>query len=42
MGRRLADAYNVGRLQEELIKFGRVPLLIVDEVGCAPRGAGAP
>lgn len=30
---RLADAHHAGRLQEELIKLGRIPLLIIDEVG---------
>jgi DNA replication protein DnaC len=30
---RLADAHHAGRLQGELVKLGRIPLLIVDEVG---------
>jgi DNA replication protein DnaC len=30
---RLAEAHHAGRLQDELVKLGRVPLLIVDEVG---------
>jgi DNA replication protein DnaC len=30
---RLADAHHAGRLEDELVKLGRVPLLIVDEVG---------
>ncbi|GAB3977247.1 hypothetical protein GCM10029978_066440 [Actinoallomurus acanthiterrae] len=30
---RLAEAHHAGRLQDELIKLGRIPLLIVDEVG---------
>jgi DNA replication protein DnaC len=33
---RLADAHTAGRLQDELIKLGRVPLLIIDEVGYIP------
>jgi IstB-like ATP binding protein len=36
---RLADAHHAGRLQDELVKLGRIPLSIVNEVGCAPRGA---
>jgi DNA replication protein DnaC len=36
---RLAEAKRVGRLADELERLGRIPLLIVDEVGCAPRGA---
>jgi DNA replication protein DnaC len=36
---RLAEAHHAGRLQAELTKLGRYPLLVVDEVGCAPRGA---
>ncbi len=27
---RLAEAHHVGRLQDELVKLGRVPLLIID------------
>jgi DNA replication protein DnaC len=30
---RLADAHNAGRLQAELIRLGRYPLLVIDEVG---------
>ena len=30
---RLADAHQAGRLQTELIRLGRYPLLVVDEVG---------
>src|SRR5689334_12851980 len=30
---RLADAHHAGRLQAELIRLGRYPLLVVDEVG---------
>ncbi|MDT7725058.1 MAG: hypothetical protein QOI21_1634 [Actinomycetota bacterium] len=33
---RLADAHHAGRLQDELVKLGRVPLLIADEVGDIP------
>jgi DNA replication protein DnaC len=33
---RLAEAHHAGRLQDELIKLGRVPLLIIDEVGYIP------
>jgi DNA replication protein DnaC len=33
---RLADAHQAGRLQDELIKLGRIPLLMVDEVGYIP------
>jgi DNA replication protein DnaC len=33
---RLADAHHSGRLQDELVKLGRIPLLIVDEVGYIP------
>jgi hypothetical protein len=33
---RLADASHAGRLQDEIIKLGRIPLLIVDEVGYIP------
>jgi len=38
---RLAEAHHTGRLQEELIKLGRIPLLIVDEVGYIPFEAEA-
>src|SRR2546423_3972004 len=38
----LADAQRQGRLDAELDRLQRVPLLIVDEVGCAPRGAMRP
>jgi DNA replication protein DnaC len=30
---RLADAHHAGRLQPELVRLGRYPLLVVDEVG---------
>jgi DNA replication protein DnaC len=33
---RLADAHHAGRLQDEITKLGRIPLLIVDEVGYIP------
>jgi DNA replication protein DnaC len=33
---RLAEAHHAGRLQQELVKLGRVPLLVVDEVGYIP------
>ena len=38
---RLADAHHTGRLEDELVKLGRVPLLIVDEVGYIPFEAEA-
>jgi hypothetical protein len=38
---RLAEAHHAGRLQDELVKLGRVPLLIVDEVGYIPFEAEA-
>lgn len=33
---RLAEAHHTGRLQDELIKLGRYPLLVIDEVGYIP------
>jgi DNA replication protein DnaC len=33
---RLADAHHAGRLQDELRRLGRYPLLIIDEVGYIP------
>jgi DNA replication protein DnaC len=33
---RLAGAHHAGRMQDEIIKLGRIPLLIVDEVGYIP------
>jgi DNA replication protein DnaC len=33
---RLAEAHHAGRLQQELTKLARVPLLVVDEVGYIP------
>jgi len=33
---RLAEAHHAGRLQEELVRLGRYPLLVVDEVGYIP------
>jgi DNA replication protein DnaC len=38
---RLAEAHNAGRLQTELIRLARYPLLIVDEVGYIPFEAEA-
>jgi DNA replication protein DnaC len=38
---RLAEAHHAGRLQDELVKLGRTPLLIVDEVGYIPFEAEA-
>jgi DNA replication protein DnaC len=36
---RLRDAHDEGRLAAELKRLRRYRLLIIDEVGCAPRGA---
>jgi len=33
---RLAEAHHAGRLQDELVRLGRYPLLVVDEVGYIP------
>ncbi len=33
---RLADAHAAGRLQAELVRLGRYPLLVIDEVGYIP------
>ena len=33
---RLAEAYHAGRLQTELVRLGRYPLIVVDEVGYIP------
>ena len=33
---RLAAAHHTGRLQDELVRLGRYPLLVVDEVGYIP------
>jgi DNA replication protein DnaC len=33
---RLADAHHDGRLQAELTRLGRYPLLVIDEVGYIP------
>jgi DNA replication protein DnaC len=38
---RLADAHHAGRLQSELTRLGRYPLLVVDEVGYIPFEAEA-
>ena len=35
-GSRLADDHSAGRLQAELVRLGRYPLLVVDEVGYIP------
>jgi DNA replication protein DnaC len=32
----LADAHAAGRLQAELVRLGRYPLVVVDEVGYIP------
>ena len=33
---RLAEAHTAGRLQPELVRLGRYPLLVIDEVGYIP------
>ena len=33
---RLAEAHHAGRLQSELVRLGRYPLLVIDEVGYIP------
>ena len=38
---RLADAHHAGRLQAELARLGRYPLIVVDEVGYIPFEAEA-
>ncbi len=38
---RLAQAHTAGRLQQELTRLGRIPLLIIDEVGYIPFEAEA-
>jgi DNA replication protein DnaC len=38
---RLAEAHATGRLQDELVRLGRYPLLVVDEVGYIPFEAEA-
>ena len=38
---RLADAHAAGRLQAELTRLGRYPLLVIDEVGYIPFEAEA-
>ena len=38
---RLAEAHHGGRLQTELVRLGRYPLLVVDEVGYIPFEAEA-
>jgi DNA replication protein DnaC len=32
----LAEAHGAGRLQSELVRLGRSPLLVIDEVGSIP------
>ena len=39
--RRLAEAHHAGRLQTELVRLGRYPLLVIDEVGYIPFEAEA-
>jgi DNA replication protein DnaC len=41
MGARLAEAHHAGRLQAELVRFGRYPLLVIDEAGYIPFEAEA-
>jgi DNA replication protein DnaC len=38
---RLGQAHTVGRLQDELTRLGRIPLLVIDEVGYIPFEAEA-
>jgi len=38
---RLAEAHHAGRLQAELVRLGRYPLLVIDEVGYIPFEAEA-
>jgi DNA replication protein DnaC len=38
---RLAEAHHAGRLQNELTRLGRYPLLVIDEVGYIPFEAEA-
>ncbi|MFE7708574.1 IS21-like element helper ATPase IstB, partial [Streptomyces sp. NPDC057486] len=38
---RLAAAHHTGRLQEELVRLGRYPLIVIDEVGYIPFEAEA-
>jgi DNA replication protein DnaC len=38
---RLGDAHAQGRLHDELCRLGRIPLLVIDEVGCIPFEAEA-
>src|SRR5581483_1909036 len=33
---RLAEAHQAGRLSDELTRLGRIPLIVVDEVGYIP------
>jgi DNA replication protein DnaC len=38
---RLAESHHAGKLQDELIKLGRIPLIVIDEVGYIPFEAEA-
>ena len=38
---RLAEAHHAGRLQDELVRLGRYPLLVIDEVGYIPFEPGS-
>lgn len=38
---RLAEAHQAGRLSDELTRLGRIPLIVVDEVGYIPFEAEA-
>jgi len=38
---RLAEAHRAGRLQQELVRLGRYPLIVIDEVGYIPFEAEA-
>jgi DNA replication protein DnaC len=39
---RLSEAKRQGNLETELRRLSFIPLIVVDEVGCAPRGAMRP
>jgi DNA replication protein DnaC len=38
---RLAESHHTGKLQDELVKLGRIPLIVIDEVGYIPFEAEA-
>jgi DNA replication protein DnaC len=38
----LVEAADERQLAKTIARYGRVDLLCIDELGCAPRGAGAP